>query len=467
MTKKDDDTILDLERSFNDTTDRDPDGAGSKEDFDEDGPTKSVDLQALIERVSAAGMDPTDPVPVVSVVRHEAPTEQVRAPTPSTYDTDPELDGNRFEILERIGGGAMADLYRAIDRWLSMPGSPVFVAIKLFKRGQLGRQTIDRIKIEARAALSVQHKHICRVHGLVAFPDGRYGLVMELIEGRPLSAILRERPAIDYLRFARWGAEIASALDAAHQADFVHRDLKPENIMIRDADDSAVLLDFGIAKFFQEAIDLTGPGEVLGSLPYMAPEQFAHQVDPRTDLYALGLVLVQLATGRVPWCGDGTLGSIINERVTHARTYRLRDEVPSAPVEYAMIVGRLLALRPEDRFATGVHVAEALSAFIRNVEADTRLPMAKVPARARDTKPMRARPLPPPLPDDRPISDVVVLPTSSRTARIFAAAFVALIATLLTVALARGHIRVDAIASRATLEAGTNFEIDSTDHHRR
>jgi serine/threonine protein kinase len=447
MMKREDDTLLDLEPSFEHVIDRDPEESAAKE-FDERA-TDALDVQALIERVTAQLVDPTSPDRLTKV-RAEAKTEPVRAPTPSDHDTEPEVDNERFELLERIGSGAMAEVWRAIDRGLSIEGGPpVFVAIKIFRKDSpFGKQTLDRIKVEARAALRIQSEHVCRVHGLVLFPDGKYGLVMELVEGRSLASILREGVAIDYLRFARWGAEIARGLHAAHTVDVVHRDLKPDNIIIRDSDDSAVILDFGIAKFFQETLDLTEQGDVLGSLPYLAPEQFGEQVDPRTDLYALGLLLARFATGRVPWCGDGTIGSIFNERVTNARVYRLRDELPSAPAEYAMVVGRLLSLRPEDRFHTGVHVAEALVSFIRSAEADTRLRMIGEPSRARDTKPMAQR-RPPPTPPIRDASDVVALSRASRAARISIALFIALIAMLVTITIARGVVRAESMRMQA------------------
>jgi eukaryotic-like serine/threonine-protein kinase len=318
--------------------------------------------------------------------------------------TDPDLQDRRFEIITLLGEGSMAKVYLAKDRFLSTEKRQVYVAIKVFDNEHPhGTQTLQRIQIELLAALHINSKHVCRAHTVIELADGRRAIVMELIRGRTLSSIMVEGMELDYLQFALWGIEIANGLHAAHLLDIVHRDLKPENVMLRDEDGTAVILDLGVAKFYLEDFALTHHGNALGTPMYMAPEQFGGPVDPRTDLYALGLILARLATGKVPHADDGQ-DEMYRQRVMEPKPYRLKDHAPNAPTEYAMIVDRLLSHLPQDRFQTGAHVAEALNAFIRNSEAKTTPPRSRddtVLARARKTAPLRQLPLPPPPPPAR------------------------------------------------------------------
>ena len=195
---------------------------------------------------------------------------------------------------------------------------------------------------------------------------------MEYVDGQTLASMFREGIHVDYHRFACWGAAIAEGLHAAHMTDVVHRDLKPENIMIRE-DDTPALLDFGVAKYFSQDAKLTAQDAVVGTLLYMAPEQFHSVTDPRSDQYALGLILAQLATGEVPRACDPTAKGIYIERVTAAHPYHLRDHAPDAPRTYARIVDRLLATAPDGRYPTGAHVVDAFRTILDPAKIDTRL----------------------------------------------------------------------------------------------
>src|SRR5262245_29707611 len=213
----------------------------------------------------------------------------------------------RYEILAPIGAGGMGEVYRARDPHLERS-----VAIKILtaSRGASGPQ-LERFHREARAVARITHQHICTIHD-VGQVDGLPFLVMELLEGETLAERLERGPvALD--RAIVFAGQIAAALDAAHKRGVIHRDLKPSNVMLTAG--GVKLLDFGLAKLCDieneetlqrstTTIDLTERGTVLGTVPYMAPEQVeGREMDARTDIFALGVMLYEMVAGRPPFEG--------------------------------------------------------------------------------------------------------------------------------------------------------------------
>ncbi|MFI5646896.1 protein kinase [Kitasatospora sp. NPDC051705] len=254
------------------------------------------------------------------------------------------LDG-RYELVEKLGQGGFGVVWRALDNRMRRP-----VAVKV-----IGHHGGDRAKAalrfvrEACAAGNLSHPHIVTVHDLgeSALGDQQMTfLVMELLTGRTLTEVLRAGlPAPE--ESLRWARQLCEALAVAHDAGMVHRDVKPDNIMITDAGHLKVL-DFGIAQLDTGAGGLTTTGTIVGSPAYMAPERWTGQrVDGRTDLYALGCVLVELFTGARPFGGDST----------PVLMYQHLNEPPPAldpvrfglPAEVAGLVAELLAKDPADR----------------------------------------------------------------------------------------------------------------------
>ena len=191
-----------------------------------------------------------------------------------------------YRIEQKIGQGGMGTVYRATDTRLDRP-----VAIKI-SRGLFD----ERFEREARAISSLNHPHICTLHDI-----GRDYMVMELVEGETMAARLRKGalPVSDVLRY---GAQIAGALAAAHDKNTTHRDLKPANVMITK--NGVKVLDFGLAKSSQDE-NITGSNVVIGTPAYMAPEQRdGGECDARTDIYSLGLMLYEMATGKRYWNGE-------------------------------------------------------------------------------------------------------------------------------------------------------------------
>jgi serine/threonine protein kinase len=219
-----------------------------------------------------------------------------------------------FEVLERLGAGGMGEVYRAGDTRLDRT-----VALKIIRASELPtRDRLERFRREARAVSRLNHPNICALYD-VGEEEGATFLVMGYVTGETLANRL-ERGPLRIEEVLRYGVQIAEAPDAAHRSGVVHRDLKPSNIMLSQS--GVKLLDFGLAKLRDidaerigdattMSLGLSDDGLILGSLPYMAPEQLEGKpVDARADIFALGAVLYEMATGEPPFRG-GSKASVI------------------------------------------------------------------------------------------------------------------------------------------------------------
>jgi len=267
-----------------------------------------------------------------------------------------ELIGRRlgnYDILEEIGRGGMAVVYRAYQRSLNR-----YVAIKVLPpQLSFDQQFVERFQREARSAAKLQHPNSVVIHD-VAHQQGVYYLVMELLEGRTLKELIEEKGSLPPERAIRIVEQVASALDYAHQHGFVHRDIKPANIFV-GRDDRTTLTDFGIAKAASETQHLTRTGMLIGTPEYMSPEQAeGGTVDNRTDLYALGVVLYQMLAGRVPFQSTtphATLHAVIYEPPPPLRQLR-----PDLAPAVESVVMKSIAKRPAQRYQTGSEMVAAL-----------------------------------------------------------------------------------------------------------
>ena len=205
----------------------------------------------------------------------------------------------RYEIIEKIGDGGMAVVYKARDKQLNR-----FVAIKILKKEFIADQTfVENFIREAKAAASLLHPNIVTIHDAGKDRDIYY-IVMEYVEGRALSDVIAAEAPLDYKRCIRIAKQIASALSLAHRNNIVHRDVKPHNILIT-ADGTAKITDFGIAKAVSDGTIINDSGIIMGSVHYFSPEQSRGQyVDEKSDIYSLGIVLYEMITGRVPFDAD-------------------------------------------------------------------------------------------------------------------------------------------------------------------
>ena len=264
--------------------------------------------------------------------------------------------GGRYRLVELLGQGGMATIYRARDTQLERD-----VAVKVL-RPEYGADPdfIERFRHEAQSAASLNHPGIVAVHDYGTDPVGPF-IVMEVVEGEDLATIVRRTGALPPRAAARLVAQASRAVAAAHERGFVHRDIKPGNILVT-REGRVKVTDFGIARALSESA-LTLPGTTLGSVHYFSPEQARGELaTPASDIYSLGIVLYELLTGRRPWTGD-TAAAIA--------TARLTGTVPSPsaahggiPPSLEAITRKALAPNPEERYESAAEMADALEAFL-------------------------------------------------------------------------------------------------------
>ena len=267
----------------------------------------------------------------------------------------------RFEILAPLGAGGMGEVYYARDPELDRP-----VAIKILtaSRHATGLQ-LERFQREARAIARITHPHICTIHD-VGELDGVPFLVMEFLEGETLAERLERGPLAVGASLVTAG-QIAAALDAAHQKGVVHRDLKPSNVMLTAG--GVKLLDFGLAKLRDldsgtiehttDSLRLTEVGTVLGTIPYMAPEQVeGRETDARTDIFALGAILYEITAGRPPFEGTSS-ASVMAAILTHDPP-ALSSVRPVVPASVDRIVKKCLEKDPNERWQSAADLSAAL-----------------------------------------------------------------------------------------------------------
>lgn len=205
------------------------------------------------------------------------------------------LLGNRYELLEKIGEGGMAEVYKAKCHLLNR-----FVAVKVLKdEYSKDKDFVDKFKAEAAAAGSISHTNIVNIYDVGSQDNINY-IIMEYVNGRTLKELIIQNGRLDYNRALDFSIQIAKALECAHKNNIIHRDIKPQNILVTD-DGTVKVTDFGIAKA-ANSVTITNTNKVLGSAHYFSPEQAKGTfVDARTDIYSLGVVLYEMTTGKVPY----------------------------------------------------------------------------------------------------------------------------------------------------------------------
>jgi serine/threonine-protein kinase len=274
--------------------------------------------------------------------------------------------------LEALAGeGGMGRVYRAVHGKLGRK-----VALKLLRRRYAGNpDAIARFFQEARAVNVIRHPNIVEITDFVEGAGGDSYYIMEWLDGESLDARLKRQGTLPTDEVIAIGAQVASALDAAHKAGFVHRDLKPENIYLVDRGGLKVkILDFGVA-----LLQGTSDGAVAGTPVYMSPEIAAGRaVDGRSDIYSLGVVLYQLCAGAPPFSADSLSGYVMKHMT--ARPRKLHDVAPKLPLALATTVDRCLEKEPEARFASMGVLERALTASAGRPEAARARPVRGIVA---------------------------------------------------------------------------------------
>jgi serine/threonine-protein kinase len=264
-----------------------------------------------------------------------------------------QIFGDRYEVEAPLGTGGMAEVWRGHDRVLNRT-----VAIKTLLP-QFARDTsfVDRFRREAQAAARLNHPGIVSVYDSGTDGDTPY-IVMQYIEGRTLADFLGSGKTLPPKQAAQIAQEIAEALGVAHAHGVIHRDIKPANVMIT-RDGKVLVMDFGIARLISGPETAPQTSAVLGTASYLSPEQAQGQpVDARSDIYALGVVLYEMLTGRPPFTGDSPMA--IAYKQVNATPPAPSSANPDVPPELDAVVMRALSKNPANRYQTGQEFADDL-----------------------------------------------------------------------------------------------------------
>ncbi|HVH09755.1 MAG TPA: protein kinase, partial [Gemmatimonadales bacterium] len=305
---------------------------------------------ALVEYMTSAAAAATQLAPVTPI--------GVTAPTGDLLRAG-SVFANRYEVQELLGSGGMGLVYRAFDRELQEP-----VAIKTLRPEMVAADgvALERFKQEIRLARKIAHRHVVRTYDLGEV-NGRYYLTMEYVEGTPLKQLIEARGRLPVSVTLTIGKQLCRALEVAHQQGIIHRDIKPQNLAVEPSGFLKVM-DFGIARLAHppHGKGLTVEGTAIGTPDYMSPEQFAgSELDARSDLYSVAVVLFECLTGRIPFVADSVYALIakhLEENPPDPRS--LNADIPAA---LAGVILKALAKVPGDRYQSAGELHDALSAI--------------------------------------------------------------------------------------------------------
>jgi len=271
--------------------------------------------------------------------------------------------GNRYEIQEKLGGGGMAIVYKARDTFLNR-----LVTIKILRPEFTSDDDfVARFRREAQAVASLSHPNIVNIHD-VGQEDVIHYLVMEYVRGDNLKNVIKQKGYLEPIEAVRIAVQVSEALGHAHQNNIVHRDVKPHNILIT-TEGRAKLTDFGIAMEATSAT-ITRTDTIMGSVHYLSPEQARGETaTPRSDIYAVGILLYEMLTGKQPYSGDSPIAVALK----HIQETPLPvDEVnPDVPTELADVVRRAMEKKPEQRYRSAGDLARHLESALDDTGQNT------------------------------------------------------------------------------------------------
>lgn len=325
-------------------------------------PEQVATLRAAREGAGPATRVITPTPPGVPAMRAASDTAAELAETQVPGTTDSEAGEQvlslvgRYELTEFLGEGGMGRVWKARD-----PRLQRHVALKLLRHGE--PELVERLVREARAQAQVEHANVCRVYEVGEDPELPY-IAMQLVVGPSLRDVFRRLSVEEKVLILR---QVASAVHAAHRTGLVHRDIKPANVLLERRPDGGwhpYVVDFGLARE-QSAPGITATGAVVGTAPYMAPEQArgeTSRIDRRTDVWGLGVTLYEVITGRLPFEGESTIDVLVKALSDEPLPPRRID--PSIPTDLERIVLKCLEKEPQHRYASAREVEEELGRFL-------------------------------------------------------------------------------------------------------
>lgn len=348
------------------------------------------------------------------------PIEAARLVTPSQMsmgpsDAEDPLVGtqlDKYKIFERIGEGGMGLVYSAEHTVIEKK-----VAIKVLREDFSSRpEVVERFRQEAKSASRIGHENIVDISDFGSTPQGQSYFVMEFLEGEDLANVLAREGALGPLRIIALASQCCRALGAAHAKGIVHRDMKPENVFLisRDSEEFVKIVDFGIAKMSDIETSgapgrkLTKTGMIFGTPEYMSPEQAAgKELDHRVDIYAMGVILYELVTGRVPFVGDTFMGVLTQHMFEEPPPLKEVNAQLRCSAELEMVIFKALAKDPAQRYQSMEELGQALEEAKNGRISEATLHGYGDPVKTRAKAPRLAKPvaagtLAHPMPDAAP-----------------------------------------------------------------
>ena len=296
--------------------------------------------------------------------------------TPTEEFTRGTIFADRYEIIEELGKGGMGKVYRVEDKKIKEE-----IALKIIKPEIASdRKTIERFSNELKMARKIAHRNVCRMYDL-GEEKGTHYITMEYVPGEDLKRLIRKVGQFSAGKTIFMASQVCEGLAEAHRFGVVHRDLKPQNIMI-DEDGNARIMDFGIARTVKGK-GITGAGVMIGTPEYMSPEQAeVKEVDQRSDIYSLGVILYEMVTGRVPFEGETPLGIAMKHK----------NEVPQDPrqinaqltEDLSRVIMRCLEKDKEKRYQSAGEVSAELLNIEKGMPTTERIVSQKKPLTSRE-----------------------------------------------------------------------------------
>jgi len=298
----------------------------------------------------AAPLYPSEEISEVQTKTLQVPTKELARG--STF-------AGRYEVIEELGKGGMGRVYRVLDKNVAEE-----VALKLLNAEIAAEEkTIERFRNELKYARKIIHKNVCRMYDL-SIAEGTYYITMEFVPGEDLKSTMKRVGPLGAGKAVSIAKQIGEGLVEAHKLGVVHRDVKPQNIMI-DKEGNARIMDFGIARSLKEK-GVTGEGVIIGTPEYMSPEQAeGKEVDQRSDIYSLGVILFEMVTGRVPFEGDTPLSIAMKHKSEEAQDPRkLNVQIPE---DLSLLILKCMEKERENRYQTAEELLHDLSEIEKEI----------------------------------------------------------------------------------------------------